>query len=268
MAVLIPSLDELRDEFNDLSPGRDKASDGWIGDTRHQSGASDHNPDESGRPEVRDADTKDEVHAIDVDDDLRKPGVTMAAIVAFIVARCRAGLEKRLRYVIYNRTIWSASNGWKARAYTGSNPHTSHAHFSGSYDSAQESDRRAWGVRTFKPSGGSGGSTPAKSAPLKVDGRLGPLTIRQWQKVMGTPQDGKISERSPLVGAVQRHLNNKIKAGLVVDSDGDSIRQGGPATKTVRALQRYLGTQQDGKISAPVSEVVKALQRRLNTSRF
>lgn len=149
MATLIPCLDELRDEFDDLSAGRDRASDGWIGDRAHAQTSSDHNDDESGRVPIRDADSKPEVHAVDVDKDLRRSGVTMAAIVAFVIARCRAGLEKRLRYVIFNRTIWSESTGWQARAYTGSNPHDKHAHFSGSYDSAREADRRPWGVANF-----------------------------------------------------------------------------------------------------------------------
>lgn len=107
---------------------------------------------------------------------------------------------------------------------------------------------------------------PAAPAKLDEDGGLGPLTIRRWQQVMGTPADGTISTPSALVRAVQQHLNKAIKAGLVVDGVG--IRADGRAYKTVRALQRYLGTPQDSKISVPVSTVVKALQRRLNTGRF
>lgn len=109
-------------------------------------------------------------------------------------------------------------------------------------------------------------ATPVVDRPLVVDGELGPATVRRWQSIMGTPADGVISRPSSLVKAVQRHLNTKAGAGLVVDGDG--IRQDGRVYRTARALQRYLGTPQDGVISAPVSAVVKALQRRLNAGWF
>lgn len=270
MAKLVACLDQARTEFNTLSPGRDKASDGWIGDRAHAGRASDHNPDESGRPEVGDADNVDEVHAIDVDADLRRPGVTMALVVAMLVGRCRAGREKRLRYIIFNRTIWSASRRWEAANYTGSSPHVKHGHLSASYVSALEADRRPWGIADVRPPRVPGEATKpsARPAPLKLDGKLGPETIKAWQRIMKTPVDGKITDRSTLVSAVQRHLNRQINAGLKVDGDGDSIRQGGPRTNTQAALQRYLGTARDGVISVPTSAVVVALQRRLNTGRF
>jgi hypothetical protein len=77
--ILVPCLVSLRTEFNRLSPGRDKASDGSIGDAAHQKEPSDHNPDDT--PGVAtpytDADNIPEVHAIDVDNDLRKSGWSM-----------------------------------------------------------------------------------------------------------------------------------------------------------------------------------------------
>lgn len=147
MAVLIPSLAALREEFDRLAPDRDKSSDGWIGDASHSSGSSDHNPDESGNVPIHDADTTDEVHAIDVDEDLRLDGeVTMEDCVQHLLAECRAGREDRLRYMIYERRIWSASDGWREEYYSGSNPHDKHAHFSGSYDSDDEADTSSWGI--------------------------------------------------------------------------------------------------------------------------
>ena len=107
---------------------------------------------------------------------------------------------------------------------------------------------------------------PDPAPQLVVDGRLNAATIRRWQQIMGTPADGVISKPSSLVKAVQRRLNAAVDAGLTVDGEG--IGQDGKVYATARALQRYLGTSQDGRISAPVSEVVKALQRRLNTGKF
>jgi hypothetical protein len=110
---------------------------------------------------------------------------------------------------------------------------------------------------------------PSTSSALVVDGKLGPNTIKRWQKVMGTPQDGVISRPSTLVKAVQRRLNTK-GAGLVVDGKGIGRNDDGDygPTKTVKALQRYLGTTADGVLSHPSSNAVKALQRRLNTGKF
>lgn len=143
MAILIACLDCLFDEYDDIAPGRDTTTDGWIGDAAHADSTSDHNPDETGSVPIYDADTINEVHAIDVDKDL-KEDVSMEDTVQHILSRCRSGQEKRLRYIIYNRRIWEASNGWKQRDYTGSNPHDKHAHYSGSYETKYESSTASW----------------------------------------------------------------------------------------------------------------------------
>ncbi|HEY0001066.1 MAG TPA: hypothetical protein VGB74_11475, partial [Actinoplanes sp.] len=142
--VLVPCLVRLRTEFNEIAPSRDKASDGSIGDAAHQASSSDHNPDETGTVPIHDADSVNEVHAIDVDVNLRRTGLTMERVVQFLLARCRSGAEKRLRYIIYNRRIWSASSGWVQQTYTGSNPHTEHAHFSASYTTSLEASTASW----------------------------------------------------------------------------------------------------------------------------
>ena len=144
--ILVPCLVTLRSEFNAIAPGRDRASDGSIGDLAHAQTSSDHNPDETGATPYEDADSTNEVHAIDVDKDLRRPGWTMQKAVEIIVVRHRQGRDNRLQNVIYNRVIWSRSWGWTARRYTGANAHTQHAHFSARYTTAQESDTRPWGL--------------------------------------------------------------------------------------------------------------------------
>ena len=74
--ILVPCLVKLRSEFNAIAPDRDKSSDGSIGDAAHQDSQSDHNPDETGNVPIRDAYKVNEVHAIDVDVDLRVPGLS------------------------------------------------------------------------------------------------------------------------------------------------------------------------------------------------
>lgn len=142
--ILIACLKQLFAEFDAIAPHRDHASDGSIGDTAHQHEVSDHNPDETGSVPIHDADHINEVHAIDVDSDLREPGLNMETVVQFLLTRCRNGTEKRLRYIIYNRRIWEAGNGWKQRAYTGASAHTEHAHFSASYTTAREASTASW----------------------------------------------------------------------------------------------------------------------------
>jgi hypothetical protein len=142
--ILIACLQELFAEFDRIAPGRDHASDGSIGDTAHQDEVSDHNPDETGSVPIHDADHINEVHAIDVDDDLHVTGLSMETVVQFLLKRCRSGAEKRLRYIIYNRRIWEAGNGWKQAKYTGESPHTEHAHFSASYDTGKEASTASW----------------------------------------------------------------------------------------------------------------------------
>lgn len=150
--VLIPAAKSLFDEFNKLAPNRDKASDGAVGDLAHQSGVSDHNPDETGNTgSSSDSDSINEVHAIDVDKDLKHATKTMEWCVQTILTRCRNGSEKRLKYVIFNKRIWSASGGWKQTAYSGANPHDKHAHFSFKYGSGSttanpENITSPWGL--------------------------------------------------------------------------------------------------------------------------
>lgn len=138
---LIPCLHELRNEFNDLSPQRDKGADGSVGDTAHQAQpTSDHNPDLKGR-----------VLALDIDSTGPWPGLTFDQAVQLIVARCRSGAEDRIEYIIWNRKIYSRSYGFATRAYTGTaDPHTSHAHFSARHDHHGESDTRGWNLLSLE----------------------------------------------------------------------------------------------------------------------
>jgi hypothetical protein len=112
---------QLRNQVDDSFPDRDRASDGWIGDTRHAARKSDHNPDEQGW-----------VRAIDIDRDLYKKGKPdiMGDLVDQVRLACKSKSEKRISYIIYDGRICSNILNWKWRRYTGANKHTAHAHFS------------------------------------------------------------------------------------------------------------------------------------------
>lgn len=132
----LPAIIALLDELDEAFPGRDKTSDGEVGDARHADSVSNHNRDESGNTgSWSDADHIDEVHARDIDRDLRKAGWSMERVVQLILARCRAGIEKRITEIIYNGRIWTEKQGWRERTYSGSNPHDKHAHLSYRYGS-------------------------------------------------------------------------------------------------------------------------------------
>ena len=112
--VLTKGLQNLRAQVNAAFPDRDKTSDGTIGDQVHASGTSGHNPDLTGNAEYKDGDSLDEVRAWDMDSDLRFPGMTAQQVVDHI--RHLPGVSSVLRYMIYNRKIYKASNGWAAEA--------------------------------------------------------------------------------------------------------------------------------------------------------
>ncbi|MFG3710873.1 peptidoglycan-binding protein [Micromonospora sp. NPDC047730] len=216
--VLVAWAEQFRSELNAIAPKRDKASDGSIGDQAHQGSRSGHNPDETGRAERSDADRINEVRAIDVDKDLRVTGLTAEMIVAYLVGRCRAGRERRLIYIIFNRTIWSASTGWQARRYTGSNPHDRHIHLSGHPDG--DNDRRPFGLASLV------GKTPKPPASPKPVA-LGSRTL-------------KIGARGSDVGDLQELLN---KRGAKINIDDDF----GPATQAaVRSFQKARRLSVDG----------------------
>jgi len=146
-AVLTVALTALRQGFNVAFPGRDTTSDGWIGDAAHQERTSGHNPDDTAgvSAEYSDADSKEEVRAIDVDKDFRSAAATMGEVIARILAT--PADTKRLKYIIYDRTEWAKSTGWTAEPYDGDNPHTEIGHFSGDPD--YDEDGSPWSVATM-----------------------------------------------------------------------------------------------------------------------
>jgi len=263
--MVVPCLIEGRNQMNTRFPNRSKSSDGTIGDTSHQASSSSHNPDQTGNPEYRDGDSLDEVRAIDFTTELNdSSGITMEQVVQKWIESLRNGQMWWIRYVIFKRRIWHRRDNFVTRDYTGSDPHTGHVHVTSDFTQAADTVTGTdWclGVVGYSP------VIPVASDPteLVVDGEMGPKTIARWQEIMGTPVDGVIDTPSMLVKAVQNHLNEH---GYDLKVDGIGIYQNGKTYKTVRALQGYLGTPQDGFMSVPVSDVVKALQQRLNENYF
>lgn len=265
----------LLDEANAEHPGRDKRSDGWIGDQSHQStgapenGGSKHNPNRHGAVDARDFDNTD---------------LDVARFVACAIK------HPSTRNVIYNRKI--RSKGYSgglgvAYAYHGPSPHTEHVHVDVEMTVAQENDGRAWGyyrggkttpVVTVPvvhatssgtpPKGGmtrmpvlhrSGGVLAATRtlqraltrlgvAGLAVDGRFGAKTqvaVKKFQVSHRLSADGIVGPKT-WVALVQALL---VKAGQHIAVDGSF----GPATLVaVVAFQKARKVTADG-IVGPVT---------------
>lgn len=125
------SLLALRDQVNTMAPGRDKSSDGTIGDPSHQSRKSDHNPNADGV-----------VTAMDISNDPAH-GVVSRNIAEML----RISKDTRIKYVISNRQIFSSQTSpWEWRPYTGVNAHEKHVHVSVVGEQALYDDTRPWSV--------------------------------------------------------------------------------------------------------------------------
>jgi peptidoglycan hydrolase-like protein with peptidoglycan-binding domain len=196
MATLASNLKTLRAEIDARWPGRDRRSDGWIGDDKHRP-PSDHIPDSKGV-----------VRAIDVDVDGIDPHLVVRQAIR----------HPTTKYVIYNRTIWSRTRNFQSHRYTGSNPHTSHLHVSGLSGQA-ERDTQPWGVAAggqnhlpgsrvlvYTPGNLMTGQDvafvqryigPARCGP--DDGRFGPRTaegVRWYQQMRGMTPTGTVDQQT------------------------------------------------------------------------
>lgn len=225
--VLVPCLVQLRAELNLIAPYRDRTSDGTIGDTAHQKTVSDHNDDEVGRVPIKDSDGKHEVHAYDADADLRTENLTMEMVVRHILQRCRTGAEKRLRYIIFNRRIWEASNQWRERRYTGASPHTEHAHFSASYDTLREADTSSWRLEDIEVA-----LTDADKEWLskKIDAAATAAAERVWKQKLNIAVQPGAAPNLQEAGSILRYtssehhrIEDKVEA---VGADVEKVLEG------------------------------------------
>jgi hypothetical protein len=144
---LSKALIQLREQADDAYPDRDRKSDGTIGDAKHSTRKSDHNPD----PDTG------IVRAIDLDADFNGQASTAAYIADQI--RIAAKSDKRISYVIFNNKIASARSFWKWRKYTGVNPHTKHIHIS--FTKAGDTDSKFFNIPLL---GGTNDTRPEEDA--------------------------------------------------------------------------------------------------------
>ncbi|MEU1607060.1 peptidoglycan-binding protein [Micromonospora matsumotoense] len=250
---LAPTLRVLRDEIDARWPRRDRRSDGWLGDASHQARRSDHNPDSDDRS----------VNAVDVDVD----GIDPLLVVRQAVA------HPATQYVIYNRTIWSRTRGFRAARYTGSNPHDKHIHVSVGHQRALEDSRRPWGVAAATAvrlgdrvlrTGSRGGDVRelqtlvnGLGARLAVDGVFGPATtawIRTFQSARKLTVDGVVGPRTV---AALRHQVPPAPAQSARTAGSRTVRVGSSGGD-VAFVQRFIGASRCGPATGQFSAGTEA----------
>lgn len=223
------ALEQLVDEANAAVPNRNRASDGAIGDARHQQGASDHNPGPivGGRAIVR------------ADDITNDPRLNLPAVAERIRARAHAGELPQVvngGYAILNGRITAEDwSGW--HVYKGDDPHVSHLHLSASREAGRFDLRTVWGVFSTEhaptpprpaPPAPAPAPRPAPAPPGPPKGTGHDLTGS------GAALRGQEGDSGPRVGALQEFLRRYGPAyagDLVVD------REWGP--KTSAAVREF-----------------------------
>lgn len=199
-----------------------------IGDAAHKLEESDHNEDDTPgvRAEQSDADNNPEHRAIDA---MITAGFTAAEAEA-LVGRVVVDpvCQKRLHYVIWNRHIWEADNGWARRDYKGSNPHTDHAHFSGL--ASDDENGSGWPV-VFADG----------SAPAPVPPTTGGKTV--WSKGDSGKTVAQIQAFFRQVFPAYRH-SVTYRPGTLIYVDGV---YGDQTVAWVKEFQKRTGLVRDGE---------------------
>ncbi len=193
------SLLTLLAQVNALYPNRDKASDGEVGDLRHQTEKSDHNPNAVGV-----------VCALDVTNDPVN-GIASRTLAEKLVA----SKDPRIKYIISNGQINSSLvSPWQWRPYHGPNGHFHHVHISVMPDPNLYDDTSPWNLgATVEPVH----QIPAKprdikkgdvgedvkvlqnALHLKVDGIFGLQTdvaVKTFQRENGLRDDGIVGQNT------------------------------------------------------------------------
>jgi hypothetical protein len=130
MAKLCAAGVTLRDQVNKKWPSRDKASDGWIGDSAH---AAREGWGTNGKGSYHNQDPRGIVHAIDLDEDFLGKGKGEKVAKEFaeqLATYCREGKDGgRIAHIVYEDQVASATaNNWHFRGSGYS--HFQHVHIS------------------------------------------------------------------------------------------------------------------------------------------
>jgi hypothetical protein len=140
--------------------------------------------------------------------------------------------DRRVKYIISNRQIWTPGSGW--RRYTGSNPHTLHAHVS--VNRAYENDTSPWFDGWLYNIGKNTIVVPAPTPPAPAPPSL--LPARKYVKY---------GERSRAVEILQWELAVASGARFNGEEGLFSLR----TAQAIINLGKILGKQWDGTYAGP-----------------
>lgn len=221
MASPAPCCSRAIKDANARWPSRKRASDGILGDARHQKTKSDHNLG----------------NAFDLTHDPAS-GCSGDVIAAAAIK------DPRVKYVIWNRQIWNRQRGdTHFRPYKGQNAHTHHCHVS--ILASARTDTRPWAwapgganlsALTDKPKDDGTQPTPSKP-PKPSTGTTTPSEKRTYPGVLV-----KRGMRGELVTLVQQRLK-KLKWEVGVDGIF-----GQETDRVVRTFQRRHSLAVDGEV--------------------
>lgn len=260
------ALLKLRDQFNVQFPNRKKGADGTVGDAAHQSRSSDHNP------HIVDG-SYGVVSAIDITHD-PAGGVDVHAIFRALAAK----KDPRIKYLISNRQICSStSSPWVWRKYTGSNPHTSHAHLSVKATKSHYDNEAAWNLFGATPPTP---PPPSEQRPTLRKGSKGEF-VKRAQSALGIAADGDFgpaTERATKAFQTEHKLTSDGVIGPAtwaaldkavwekpdsIDPDSPALREilhRGSHGDEVKTVQKLLALKPDGDFGAITEAAVKAFQ--------
>lgn len=182
-----------------------------IGDTAHQHSPSDHNPDSRGV-----------VCAIDI---MMNVSSKTNSIVKALIGR------SDLAYVIHNRTIWSASYGWRARKYTGSDPHTNHIHVSSKHTAAADQCRTH--LKIGAPS------------PVKPPSARSKFVLPAWNKGKNDYFRPYLNSKPPIYATIKNVQRKLYSIGYSITADG---MFGAGTYSVIKDFQKKNHLVVDGKI--------------------
>lgn len=213
--VVDKGLDVLLAQINAAAPGRDKSSDGSIGDADHSARTSDHNPQSPpppGNPDDQ-VDARDFTHDPDA-------GADMAVVAESI----RLSEDKRVRYVIWHQRIFysTARNGYAPWAWQ---PHTGdyHPHLHVSVNDVHHDVTTPWQI------GIDMGLTAEEAAEI-IGGKLTKRNVLHWR--IRSIQDSE----DPLLAATYPDWDVPAPGLKQIDARLSDLEQAPPGTVDLAVL--------------------------------